>query len=238
MDIKGDLHCHTNESDGRSTLVEMVEGAIAKGYEYLAISDHSKRVAMAKGLDEKRLDKQIREIDRLNGKQKSFRILKSCEVDILEDGSLDLPDSILKELDLVTCSIHYKLNLPLKKQTNRVLRAMDNPHFRILGHPTGRLINARPAMELDLAKIMKEARKRDLWLEINAQPDRLDLADIHCKMAKDLGLKLVISSDAHHAGELGLMRYGVGQARRGWLEKSDVVNTRESNALLRLLKKR
>lgn len=234
-DIKGDLHCHTTESDGRSTLAEMVEAALARGYEYLAISDHSQRVAMARGLDPKRLAAQIRAIDRLNQKQRTFRILKSCEVDILEDGSLDLPDSILQELDLVTCSIHYKLNLPFQKQTDRILRAMDNPYFTILGHPTGRLLNTRAPCDIDLPKIMHKAKNRGLWLELNSQPDRLDLDDICCKMARDLGVKIVINTDAHHTAEFGFIRYGIAQARRGWLEAKDVINTLSLTEITKLL---
>jgi len=234
--IRGDLHCHTTDSDGRNTLAEMAEAAQARGYEYLAICDHSKRVAMAHGLDAKRLAQQIKQIDRLNAKPRGITLLKSCEVDILESGSLDLPDDILKELDLTVCSIHYKLNLPPEQQTERILRAMDNPFFRILGHPTGRLINQRQPSDIDMARIMRAAAERACFLEINAQPDRLDLSDIHCKLAKELGVTLVISTDAHRTSDLDFMRLGVGQARRGWLEQENVLNTRGLADLKRLLR--
>jgi DNA polymerase (family 10) len=229
--IRGDLHCHTTESDGRNTLAEMVEAARARGYEYLAICDHSKRLAMARGLDGKRLRRQIAAIDRLNSTLRGFTVLKGCEVDILEDGSLDLPNDVLAELDLTVCSIHYKLNLPPKQQTERILRAMDNPHCRILGHPTGRLINQRLPYEIEMERIMRAALERHCYLEVNAQPDRLDLNDVHCRMACELGVKLAISTDAHRTSELDFMRFGVAQARRGWIEASDVVNTRSLDDL-------
>jgi DNA polymerase (family 10) len=232
--IRGDLHCHTTESDGRNTLSEMAEAAKARGYEYLAICDHSKRVAMAHGLDAKRLAEQIRQIDRLNAKLEGIRLLKSCEVDILENGSLDLPDGILRELDLTVCSIHYKLNLPPERQTERILRAMDNPFFRILGHPTGRLINQRPPSDIDIERILRAAAERACFLEVNAQPERLDLSHVHCKLAKELGVKLAISTDAHRTSDLDFMRFGVDQARRGWLEQEDVLNSRNLADLKRL----
>jgi DNA polymerase (family X) len=233
--IRGDLHCHTTDSDGRNTLAEMAEAAQARGYEYLSICDHSKRVAMAHGLDAKRLAQQIKQIDSLNAKLRGMTLLKSCEVDILENGSLDLPDDILKELDLTVCSIHYKLNLPPQQQTERILRAMDNPFFCILGHPTGRLINQRQPSDIDIGRIMRAAAERACFLEVNAQPDRLDLSDSHCKLAKELGVKLVISTDAHRTSDLDFMRLGVDQARRGWLEQDDVLNARGLADLKRLI---
>jgi DNA polymerase (family X) len=234
-DIRGDLHCHTTDSDGRNSLEEMAEAAKARGYEYLAICDHSKRVAMARGLDAKRLAEQIKQIDNLNAKLRGITLLKACEVDILENGSLDLPDGILKELDLTVCSIHYKLGLPGERQTERILRAMDNPFFRILGHPTGRLIGQRQPSDIDVPRIMRSAAERACFLEVNAQPDRLDLSDVHCKLAKELRVKLVISTDAHRTSDLDFMRLGVGQARRGWLERDDVLNTRKLADLKKLL---
>jgi len=192
---------------------------------------------MAKGLDAKRLARHIEKIDRLNGKLKGLRLLKSIEVDILEDGSLDLPDDILKELDLTVCSVHYNRKLTRKKQTERILRAMDNPHFHILGHPTGRLIQERDPYELDIEKILQGARERGCFVEPNAHPDRLDLTDRHCKMAKDLGVKVAVSTDAHSTTDLDFMRFGVYQARRGWLEKQDVINTRPWKDLKQLLKR-
>ena len=237
-DIKGDLQTHTKASDGKYSLKEMVEAAQDLGYEYYAVTDHSKKVTMANGLDEKRLAKQIEEIDGLNKKMKKIKILKSVEVDILEDGSLDLPDDILKELDIVICSIHYNMNLSKKKQTRRILKAMENPHFNILAHPTGRMINKRSPYDVDMEEIMKEAKDKGCFLEINANPDRLDLDDDNARMAKEIGLKLSISTDAHSTDNLNFMKYGVAQARRGWLEKDDVLNTRSWNDLKKLLKKR
>jgi DNA polymerase (family 10) len=234
-DIRGDLHCHTTDSDGRNSLEEMAEAAKARGYEYLAICDHSKRVAMARGLDAKRLAEQIKQIDNLNAKLRGITLLKACEVDILENGLLDLPDGILKELDLTVCSIHYKLGLPGERQTERILRAMDNPFFRILGHPTGRLIGQRQPSDIDVPRIMRSAAERACFLEVNAQPHRLDLSDVHCKLAKELRVKLVISTDAHRTSDLDFMRLGVGQARRGWLERDDVLNTRKLADLKKLL---
>jgi len=224
-DIRGDLHVHTDASDGHDTIREMAEAARSLGYEYLAITDHSKRVAIAHGLDEKRLHKQIDAIDRLNDTIRGIRILKGVEVDILEDGKLDLSDGVLQELDLTVCSVHSRLDLPRDKQTERILRAMDNPHFTILAHPTGRLINERAASDIDMEKVMEAALERGCYLELNAQPDRLDLDDVHCRMAKDMGLRLVISTDAHAASNLDYMRFGVDQGRRGWLEPADVLNT-------------
>lgn len=223
--IRGDLHTHTNETDGNATLLEMAEAARDRGYQYIAITEHSKKVTVAKGLDAERLEKQIEQIDRLNESLDNIRILKGIEVDILEDGSLDLPDEILKALDLRVCSVHYKQNLSRKEQTDRIVRAMDNPYFNILAHPTGRLINERKAYEIDMERIMKEARARGCFLELNAHPDRLDLTDRHCKMAKEMGVKVAISTDAHSTRDLEFMRFGVDQARRGWLEAEDVINT-------------
>jgi DNA polymerase (family 10) len=193
---------------------------------------------MARGLDEKRLAQAIKEIDKLNGKLKGITLLKSIELDILADGSLDLPDSILGELDLVVCSIHYNFNLTKEKQTERVIRALDNRHVNIFGHPSGRLINERPAYEIDLMKVMKAAVERGCYLELNAHPDRLDLDDVHCQMAKRMGLKIALSTDAHSLDDLALMRFGIGQARRGWLEPSDVINTRSLPELRKLLKRK
>ena len=237
-DIKGDLHSHTKETDGHYTAVEMAEAAKKLGYEYLAISDHSKRVTMAHGLDAKRLAKAVKDIDKLNARLKGITLLKSIECDILVDGSLDLPDDILRELDLVLCSIHYNFNLSKEKQTERVLRALDNRLVNIFCHPSGRLINERPAYEIDLGKVMKAAVERGCHLELNAHPDRLDLDDVHCQMAKEMGLKIAISTDAHSLDDLALMRFGIGQARRGWLEPADVINTRGLGELRKLLKRK
>jgi DNA polymerase (family X) len=234
-DIRGDLHSHTSATDGRNSLGEMAEAARAHGYEYLAVTDHSRHVTVAHGLNSKQLLEEIRQIDRLNTKLDGLVILKSCEVDILDDGSLDLPDSILRELDLTVCAVHYNFNLPEKQQTERIIRAMDNPCFNILAHPTGRLINKRQPCEVDLQAVMVAAKERGCFLEINAQPVRLDLTDTYCKLARDLGLKVAISTDAHGIDQLEYMRFGIGQARRGWLEAGDVLNTRSLDDLRKLL---
>ncbi len=236
-DLKGDLHSHTKATDGRYTAEEMAEAAKARGYEYLAISDHSKRVTMAHGLDAARLAQSIKAIDKLNGRLKGITLLKSIECDILADGSLDLPDDILAQLDVVVCSVHYNFNLSKDKQTERVLRALDNKRVNIFGHPTGRLINERPGYEIDLEKVMRAAVERGCFLELNAHPDRLDLDDVHCQTAKKMGLKIALSTDAHSVDDLDLMRFGLGQARRGWLEAADVINTRPLAELRKLLKR-
>jgi DNA polymerase (family 10) len=237
-EIRGDLHAHTKETDGHHTLEEMAEAAKDHGYNYLAITDHSKRATMTHGLDKKRLGKQIKKIDRLNDKLEDLIILKGSEVDILKDGSLDLPDDILKELDFTVCSVHYDRNLSRKQQTERIIKAMDNPHFNILGHPTGRLIREREPYEIDLEQIMKAAQERGCFLELNAHPDRLDLTDRDCKMAKEIGVKVAVSTDAHSITDLDYMRFGIFQARRGWLEPDDVINTRTLKQLKKLLKRR
>ncbi len=236
-DIKGDLQTHTTESDGTYSLEDMVKAAQKLGYEYYAVTDHSKKVAMANGLDENRLAQQIEKINALNRRMKGITILKSIEVDILENGTLDLSDEILKQLDVVICSIHYNRNLSRKKQTMRVLKAMENPYFNILAHPTGRLINERSGYEIDLELIMKEARDKGCFLEMNANPKRLDLNDDYARRAKEIGLKLSISTDAHSTGNLNFMKYGVAQARRGWLEKDDILNTRSWKDLKKVLKR-
>jgi DNA polymerase (family 10) len=237
-DIRGDLHSHSKSTDGRYSLEDMAEAASQLGYEYLASTDHSKHVTVARGLNVRRLSRQIKEIDRLNGKLRRLRVLKSIELDILEDGRLDLPDDILKELDLVICSIHYKFNLSREKQTDRIIKAMDNPYFHIFCHPSGRLINERRPYEVDMEKIIAAARKKGCYLELNAHPDRLDLTDIHCKLAKDSGVKVAISTDAHRLDDLKFMRFGIGQARRGWLEPEDVLNTRSWKELEKLLQRK
>ncbi|MBA1147938.1 DNA polymerase/3'-5' exonuclease PolX [Ectothiorhodospiraceae bacterium WFHF3C12] len=236
-DIRGDLHAHTNATDGHATLREMARAAADRGYEYLAITDHSKRVTMARGLDEKRLRKQLESIDALNDELRDITLLKGCEVDILEDGQLDLPDSVLEELDLTVCSVHYHRELSRKKQTERIIRAMDDPCFTILGHPTGRLINEREPYEVDMEALMEEAAERGCHMELNAQPSRFDLIDAHRRMARDMGVKVAICTDAHSTDNLDYMRFGVEQARRGWLTADDIINTRRLPALRKLLRR-
>jgi DNA polymerase (family 10) len=225
-DIRGDLHVHTKASDGKSSLREMVEAARARGYEYVAITDHTKHATVARGLDEKRLAKQLSEIDKLSEDFDDIRILKSSEVDILADGKLDLSDSMLERLDVVVAAVHYKFELDAQKQTERMLRAMDNKYVSILAHPSGRLLGEREAYPVDLERVIEGARDRSVALELNAHPARLDLDEVHCKLAKEMGVKLAISTDAHSTFGLDTMRFGIGQARRAWLERKDVLNTR------------
>jgi DNA polymerase (family 10) len=225
-DLRGNLHTHTTGSDGRDSLAEMAEAAQERGLEYLAITDHSPAVAVAQGLDADELREQMDAIDELNDELNGFRVLKSIEVDILKDGSLDLPDDVLQDLDLCVCSLHTNLGLGEEEQTERVLKAMDNPNFHIFAHPTGRRLNERGPIEIDLDRIMEAAVENGCFLELNAQPERLDLNDVFCKRAKELGLKVVIGADAHWAEGLDYLRYGVDQARRGWLEADDVLNTK------------
>ena len=237
-DIRGDLHSHTKATDGRDTIAAMAKAAKERGYDYLAISDHTRHLTVAHGLDKQRLARQIAEINRINESQRGFRVLKSAEVDILEDGTLDLPDSILEKLDFTICAVHSKLGLPRDKQTARILRAMENPCCNVLAHPTGRLINEREPSDIDMERIMRSARGHGCFLEINAQPDRLDLNDNHARMAKDMGVKVAIATDAHSAAQLEYMRHGVNQARRGWLEADDILNTRSWPELSRVFRRR
>ncbi|HUK07438.1 MAG TPA: DNA polymerase/3'-5' exonuclease PolX [Stellaceae bacterium] len=234
-DIMGDLHAHTKATDGHDTLAELAQAARARGLEYIAITDHSRRLAMAHGLDSKRLHQQIESIDHLNAAKPGIVLLRGIEVDILEDGKLDLPDSVLGHLDIVIAAVHSQFNLSRAKQTERILRAMDRPHFSILAHPTGRLIAEREPYDVDMPRIIQAAKQRGCFLELNAHPERLDLTDLHCRQAKEAGVLVSIATDAHRATELANMRFGVGQARRGWLEKQDVLNARPLAALCPLL---
>jgi DNA polymerase (family 10) len=235
-DIKGDLHIHTIASDGRFSLPEMAAAAKDRGLKYIGIAEHSKLLAFAGGLDASRLLAQIDEIDLLNEKTKGLTILKGIEVDILKDGRLDLPDDVLSRLDLVVGSVHSHFGLPRQEQTERILRAMDRPYFTFLAHPSGRLINEREPLMLDMEKIIAKAAERGCFLELNASPKRLDLIDIYCQMARELGVLIAINTDAHRTSDFDNLRFGVGQARRGWLEKKDVLNTRTLPELRKLLK--
>lgn len=236
-DLRGDLHSHTRETDGRDSLRDMADAARARGYEYLAITDHTRRVGVAHGMDERRLRSQLAAIDRLNGGFRGFRLLKSAEVDILEDGSLDLPDGMLQELDVVVGAVHYGLDMPRARQTRRMLKALDNPRLNVLAHPTGRLIGSRRPMDYDFERVLRAVKESGCCLEVDSQPERLDLDDVHCRLAKEMGVRLVISSDAHSADGLALIRFGVDQARRGWLEAGDVLNTLPVERLLSSLKR-
>jgi len=238
-DIRGDLHMHTNETDGKATLKEMVEAARQRGLSYIAITDHSRRVTMARGLDPKRLRAQWRAIDRLREElDDGFTVLKGIECDILEKGGMDLPDDVLAEADWVLASVHYGQKQPRAQITERIVQAIENPHVSAIAHPTGRLINRRPAYEVDLEAVFAAAKKHGKLLELNANPLRLDLNDVHCAAAKSHGIPIVISTDAHGTEQLGMMRYGVLQARRGGLTKRDVANTRTWAEIKKLLHNR
>lgn len=234
-DLKGDLHSHTKATDGHNTLREMAAAAQERGLAYLAITEHSRHVTVAHGLDPARLRREIDEIDRLNAEGLGVTLLKGIEVDILEDGALDLPDDVLGRLDLVVGAIHSRFNLSREKQTERVLRALDRPNFSILAHPTGRLLGEREPYDVDMPRIIRAMKDRGCFIELNAHPERLDLTDTHCRLAKDAGVLVSIATDAHRTQELGFLRFGIGQARRGWLEKGDVLNTRTLKELRILL---
>jgi DNA polymerase (family 10) len=236
-DIQGDLHAHTDWSDGGNTLEEMVQAARNYGLKYLAITEHSDRLKIAGGLASSRLLAQIDEIDRLNQQLRDITLLKGIEVEILADGQLDLSDELLGRLDLVIGSIHSYFGLPPDKQTDRILRAMDHKFFSILAHPINRLINERAPIEVDMLKVIQKAQDRGCYLELNSNPRRLDLYDTYCRIAKDQGVLVAIDSDAHSVNSFSHLRYGVGQARRGWLEKDDVINTRPLGELRKLLRR-
>lgn len=236
--IRGDLHVHTRASDGRGTIEDMARKAEALGYDYLAITEHSRRLTVAHGLDEAGLARQGREIDAFNRGGHALTLLKGIEVDILDDGRLDLPDAALASLDLVVAAVHSRFALSRAKQTERVLRALDNPHVNVLSHPTGRLIGEREPYDIDMEQVMRKARARGAMLELNAHPDRLDLTDTHCRMARDMGVTVAIGTDAHAPDDLDFMRFGVGQARRGWLEARHVANTLPLAQLRKRLERR
>ncbi len=234
-DLRGDLHAHTRDSDGHDSLEAMAAAARERGLAYLAITEHSRRLGVAHGLDPVRLARQIDRIDRLNERAPGVTLLKGIEVDILDDGALDLPDSILQRLDLVVGAVHHRFDLPRARQTERVLRALDSRHFTLLAHPTGRLLGERAACEIDLLRVLRQARQRGCFVELDAQPQRLDLTDTACQMAKAEGVLVAIDSDAHSVLQFDQLALGIGQARRGWLEAGDVLNTRTLAELRPLL---
>ncbi|MBI2822881.1 MAG: DNA polymerase/3'-5' exonuclease PolX [Acidobacteria bacterium] len=236
-DLRGDLQMHTTYTDGKATLEAMVRACRARGYEYIAITDHTRAVRVAGGLSGAEFRQQFREIEKIQKKVDRPVILKSAEVDILEDGSLDLDEATLAELDLAVVSVHSKFNMPLQAMTRRVVRALQHPRVHIFGHPTGRLLGRREPYPLDMDQVVKAASDHGVLLEVNAQPDRLDLNDVHVQMAKGAGVKMVISTDAHRVEELDNLRYGVDQARRGGCTRQDVANTYPLNSFLALLKK-
>jgi len=232
-DIKGDFHVHSKWSDGASSIEEIAKTAQKRGYHYVAICDHSQSLKIAHGLDESRLMKQIEEIDRMNEKFKGFQILKGSEVDILNDGRLDLPEKVLEKLDLVVASVHSGFKQDKEKMTTRIIRALENPLLRILGHPSGRLLGARDPYEVEMDEVMKSAKRYGKALEINAYFERLDLDDIHCRKAKEMGIQVAIGTDAHHLDQMWMMSLGVAVARRGWLESKDLLNTLSLKEILK-----
>ncbi len=234
-DIQGDLHMHTTESDGKATLAEMVAAARQRGLKYIAITDHSQRTSMAHGLDGTRLRRQWEEIDRLNETLCGFRVLKGVEVDILEKGGLDLTDDVLAEADWVVASVHYGQNQPEDKITRRIVEALENPHVAAIAHPTGRLIGRRQPYKVDLEAVYAAAAAHGKILELNANPARLDLNEIHCAAAKARGIPIVISTDAHSTTGLDMLRCGILQARRAGLTKADVANARPWEKLKKMI---
>ena len=236
-DIRGELHAHSTSSDGAHSIEQMAIAARDRGYEYIGITDHSQSLKIARGVSVEDLWRQIREIDRLNQRMTAIRILKSAEVDILADGTLDYPDDLLRELDYTVCSLHSRFALGKKEQTERILRAMDNRYFTILGHPTGRLLLNRPAYALDFEKIVEHAKANGCFFEINSSPNRLDLSSENARFAHRAGVKIAVSTDAHSIRELDLVRCGLDQARRAGLAKNDVLNCLPWDQLRRVFRR-
>lgn len=240
-DLKGDLQVQSNWSDGADSIEDLAKAALAAGLEYIAITDHTKRLTIAGGLDEKRIQQQWKEIDKINSKFKSqnlkFRILKGTECDILKDGTLDLPDEILAKLDIVGVSVHSYFNLSREEQTERIKKAMSNPHVDIIFHPTGRVINRRQAYEINIEEIITWAKKTGTILEIDAYPDRLDLKDEHIRKCVETGVKMAVDSDAHSIAHFSYLEYGIAQARRGWATRNDIINAWPLAKTLKFLKK-
>ena len=232
-DIKGDLHVHSKWSDGASSIEEVARAAQRRGYQYIAITDHSKSLRIAHGLDESRLMKQMEEIGRVNEKLKGFQILKGTEVDILAEGRLDFPEKVLEKFDMVVASIHSGFKQDRAKMTKRIIQAFENPYLHIFAHPTGRLLGARDPYEVDMDELIEAAKKFGKVLEINAYFERLDLDDILCRKAKEMGIQVAISTDSHHPDQMWMMSLGVAVAKRGWLEKKDVLNTLSLKEILK-----
>jgi DNA polymerase (family 10) len=236
-DIRGELHAHSDSSDGSDSIEDMAEAARARGYEYTGITDHSQSLKIARGVSVEDLWAQIRHIDTINARLRGFRILKSAEVDILADGSLDYSDDLLRELDYTVCSIHSRFALGRAEQTERILRAMDNRYFNILGHATGRLLLKRPGYEIDIDRVIAHARRNGCFFEINSSPDRLDLSADNARRAAAAGVMIAINTDSHGVGEFGLIRCGIDQARRAGLQPSDVLNCQPWETLERLFRR-
>jgi DNA polymerase (family 10) len=235
-DIRGDVHMHTVETDGRNTVEEMAEAARQRGYEYMAITDHSKNLAFANGLTDERALAHIERIRAVENKMKGIRIFAGVEVDILGDGSLDLSDPVLEQMDIVIASVHSQFNQDRATMTHRLLKAMANPNTSLIGHPTGRLLLRRDAYQFDLDAVLKAAAKHKVAMELNSYPDRLDLCDVHLRLAKQHGVKIVINTDSHHTSHMEKLHYGVTQARRAWLTKDDVLNTLPSQRFAKAMK--
>jgi DNA polymerase (family 10) len=235
-DIRGDFHAHTTATDGTATIEEMAQAAQERGYEFLCITDHSQSTVIANGQSPQRLGRQIEQIHKINARLKRITLLAGAEVDILAGGTLDFEDKLLADLDFVVASIHSALGSPRERVTMRTLKAMDNPYVTCIGHPTGRVIGHREAMDLDMPAVIAHAAQTGTALEVNADPSRLDLKDIHCKMAVEAGVKLAIGTDAHSTGSLAFMAFGVATAARGWAAKADVVNTLSLSKLKSWLK--
>jgi len=237
-DIKGDLHVHSKWDGGKNSIEEIAEYAIKMGYEYVGIADHTKFLKIEHGLDEKRLRERNKEIDKLNQKFKGkIRILKGCEANILPDGKIDIDDECLKEQDFVIAGVHSRFKMTKEEMTERIIRAMKNPNVDIISHPTGRLIQKRGEYEIDFDKILRVAKETGTILEINSYPERLDLNDINIKKAKEMGVKMVINTDAHHVDQMRFIELGIAQARRGWAEKEDIINCWPLEKMLEFLKK-
>jgi len=235
-DMKGDLQMHTTASDGKNSIEEMAEAARELGHEYIAITDHSKAVTVANGLTEKRMEEHVKRLRAADKKGLGIRVLVGSEVDILKDGSLDYSDEILEQLDVVVCSIHSYFNLDRVAMTERMLAAIENPYTQIIAHPTGRLLLKRDPIDYDMEKVLEACAKHGVAMECNSYPDRLDLKDVYLRMCKEKGVKVVISTDSHVAANLAFIRYGVTMARRGWLEKKDVINALHLEAFLEALR--
>jgi DNA polymerase (family X) len=235
-DLQGDVHMHTIETDGRNTIEEMAEAAKEHGYKYMAITDHSKNLAFANGLDDKRAVEHIERIHAANEKIAGIKIFAGVEVDILADGTLDLSDSVLEQMDLVIASVHSHFNQTPAEMTDRLLKATGNPNTSLIGHPTGRLLLRRDAYQFDIDAVLKAAAQHKVAMELNAYPDRLDLCDRHLRLAKQYGVKIVINTDSHHTSHLDKIRYGVLQARRAWLTKDDVLNTLPAQKFAKAMK--
>ena len=236
-DLQGDVHMHTVETDGKNTISEMAEAARGRGYQYMAITDHSKNLAFANGLDDKRAEEHIRRIREVDKRSEEIRIFAGIEVDILADGALDLSDSVLEQMDVVIASVHSHFQQEPRQMTDRLLRTIENKNVSILGHPTGRLLLHREGFQFDLDTILNAAAHNKVAMELNSYPDRLDLCDRHLRMARDKGVRVVVNTDSHHTSHLEKIRFGILQARRAWLTKSDVLNTLPTAAFAKAMKK-